>query len=114
MSDLTNHDVPMPDTISGDDILLVDLRTHKEPTPDWTAVRHYLEGTVENEVPESVAERYGVSAFDHEQVAEQMTDQGIEQCPECGTWVESGEIVHDKEWEIIGCEACYVGEIEEE
>jgi hypothetical protein len=75
--------------------------------PDWVALRLALEGTVINEVPEDMAEMYGIPAWDHEQVVEAMLDQGIEQCPECGCWVESGEILINVESdEVEGCEAC--------
>lgn len=75
--------------------------------PDWIGLRMAMEGTVNTEVPEIMAIRYGVQGIDHDTIIEELLDQGIEQCPECGSWVESGEIVWDsREDEIIGCEAC--------
>lgn len=75
--------------------------------PDWVGLRMEIEGTVIDEIPETMAEAYGVEHIDLDTIIEEMLDQGIEQCPECGTWVESGEIYWDSyRDEILGCEAC--------
>lgn len=76
-------------------------------TPDWSGLRMALEGTVTYDIPEDMATRYGVEDIDPDTIADEMLDQGIEQCPTCETWVESGELVWDETGEeVYGCEAC--------
>lgn len=75
--------------------------------PDWTGLRMWIEGTTVDEVPEDVRARYNIPD-DPDQLVEELLDQGIEQCPGCGTWVESGEVIWDSNYdEIVGCDACY-------
>lgn len=74
--------------------------------PEWSSFRLAVEGTVLETFPETMLLKYGIPD-DMDLIVENLLDEGIEQCPECGTWVESGEIIWDEyRDEIIGCEAC--------
>lgn len=80
--------------------------------PDWPSFRLAVEGTVLDTFPEDMLLKYGIPD-DEDLIIERLLEEGIEKCPECGCWIESGEIIHDRDWEVIGCQACYVGEMEE-
>lgn len=73
---------------------------------DWSSFRLAVEGTVLDTFPEDMLAKYGIPD-DEDLIIENLLDEGIEKCPECGSWVESGEIYLDeRSSEVLGCEAC--------
>lgn len=73
------------------------------PTPDYPALADSLLGT--HGYPETVLERHGALEVDEDEIDEHLLDHGIEKCPQCGWWVESGEVV-DEDGEIVPCGSC--------
>lgn len=77
---------------------------------NWPGLATYLQGTTAGSVssiPEDVLASYAAADLDDDDLADGLLEQGIEMCDNCGTWVESGEIVRDDAGDNpIGCDGC--------
>lgn len=72
------------------------------PEKIWDKIYNYLEGTCNS--PAQAVDYFDLKCSP-EEVEEKMLDMGIEICPGCGWWVESGELV-DENGEVVFCENC--------
>lgn len=73
---------------------------------EWENVYRYLEGTCNSA---HMAIEYFDLDCTIEDVEEAMLDMNLEQCPMCGWWTESCELVDD-EGDVVGCDQCRKGE----
>src|SRR5262245_45587396 len=82
-------------------------RPGDSPVPPETLQRLYqrLEGTCDG--IDRALESLGLNPVDYadDEVEDQLCGAGLELCPGCGWWFESGELIDDDN-EVVGCEDC--------